>query len=307
MDDEYIAHERSQSREDDVAAGGYWLVLVGRSQERGSHVHQSIQRKHPNLKVAFEACDLSDWKAVQQLQERIAATVVKSNNSKSHKDYQVGILVNNAAECPPRQKFVERNQKDHGRVKVDKQFASNVLGYHFMMRAFEDHFVMATTASDNNDDTGSADRVSATTTTTHIVNVASDWAGDLDLTDVHFQRRRYDIDSAYRQAKQCDRMLSHHWSQRLQGKALVNACHPGDPCTTLSTALGYNLYAGAPMRNQIAHDSPFPYLCGLSGQKLTTTGGWYSGTSTKAYRCGFERLAQDRERLFELCESFCTS
>lgn len=41
-----------------------------------------------------------------------------------------------------------------------------------------------------------------------IVNVASRYAGDLSLRDVHFQRRSYDVNAAYRQSKQANRMLS---------------------------------------------------------------------------------------------------
>ena len=106
-------------------------------------------------------------------------------------------------------------------------------------------------------------------------------------------------------------MLNQQWSKRLQNMALVNACHPGDPCTTLSQNLGYSLYAPRPSKAEIATNSSFPLLCGFKKHHkqhellFATTGGWFEGTGTKPYKCQFERLSQDAERLFELCESFC--
>ena len=52
-----------------------------------------------------------------------------------------------------------------------------------------------------------------------VVNVASYWAGGLDLEDLEFKRRRYDNDAAYRQSKQADRMLTVAFAERLRGIA----------------------------------------------------------------------------------------
>jgi retinol dehydrogenase-13 len=193
---ESIAHRR-RAQFDDSAQRNYRLVLVGRNTERGKQVANAIQHE-TNLEVAFEACDVSDFSSVMDLQRRIVLGVGNSEK------VQVGILVNDAAECPQRQQFVERPRKTNDNTvsmeQVDKQFAINILGYHFMLTAFSDHF--------------SAD--------THVVNVASNWAGDLDLEDLYFQKRHYDNDSAYRQSKQCDRMLSVGWANRL-ANVKVNA------------------------------------------------------------------------------------
>ena len=76
---------------------------------------------------------------------------------------------------------------------VDAQFSSNVLAYHFMIKEFF-----------QNSDRGTA---------ANIVNVASDWAGDVDLDDLSFTRRKYDNDTAYRQSKALNRMLTKQWSE----------------------------------------------------------------------------------------------
>jgi NAD(P)-dependent dehydrogenase (short-subunit alcohol dehydrogenase family) len=94
-----------------------------------------------------------------------------------------------------------------------------------------------------------------------VVNVASYWAGDLDLSDLEFTRRRYDNDTAYRQSKQANRMLTVADARRLAPLEIkVNACHPGDANSALSNALGFGGHespdecAATPLRLALDHD-----------------------------------------------------
>ncbi|KAG7350875.1 retinol dehydrogenase [Nitzschia inconspicua] len=273
---ESIAHHRKNATIHELSS--YRLVLVGRNEERGNQVAASI-REETNIDVIYETCDLSEYRSVLTMKRKI---LQDDNNN----NVKVGILVNNAAECPQQQQFVQRPRKmSDGTVvlqRLDKQFASNVLGYHFMLRAFSTAF----------------------TTSTRVVNVASNWAGDMDLNDLQFERRRYDNDSAYRQSKQCDRMLSIAWAKKLR-HCKVNACHPGDPCTVLSRALGYNLYASVPTRQFIDRSGVIPFLCGLdpSGDVIST-GSWYDG-SKEPKKDRFASSLQTVEALFDECESYC--
>jgi len=252
------------------------LFLIGRSKDRGNEAVRSIQSAHPKASsVFFEACDLSDYNQVLELKGRIAKQV--------DEDFRVNCLVNCAAECPKRQEFVERRKTDGSVEQLDKQFASNVLGYHFMIRTFQHHFQDS-----------------------HIVNVASNWAGDLDLNDLNFSRRAYDNDTAYRQSKQCDRMLTKVWADKLPGVAKVNSCHPGDPRTKLSTDLGYNMWASAPTCNMIETQTPIPFLCGYRGN-LQTTGRWFDGRGETPSICRFMRMTKESQKLFDICEQYCTT
>lgn len=259
------------------------LVLVGRNIKRGTEAAKQAQKLAGNngRKVWFEACNLGDYEQVCQLKDRI--------QEKAGDSFTVGILVNDAAECPQRQQFVQIPQRQpDGQVNmkdVDAQFATNVLGYHFMLKVFSDHFTI-----DNEHPT-------------HVVNVASNWAGDLDLTDLSFTRRHYDNDSAYRQSKQCDRMLSKLWSDKLP-HARINSCHPGDPCTTLSKDLGYNLWASPPTRDYIERSTPIPMLCGF-GPRPVASGGWYEGVGGMPGKCRFANLGSKSQTLFDICESYC--
>ena len=98
------------------------------------------------------------------------------------------VLINNAA-CTPR----TRQETPEG---IEMQFATIVLGYFRLI----DEFTAILKAS----------------APARIVNVASYWAGDLDLNDLEFTRRSYNNDQAYRQSKQADRMLSAAFSEKLE-------------------------------------------------------------------------------------------
>ena len=124
----------------------------------------------------------------------------------------VDILVNNAAVTPR-----QRLETPEG---IELQFATNVLGY-FWLTAFFSPFLARSAQG-------------------RVINVASYWAGGLDLDDLEFRRRRYDNDAAYRQSKQANRMLTAAFATRLKAERVtVNACHPGDVNSTLSNNLGF--------------------------------------------------------------------
>jgi retinol dehydrogenase 12 len=128
-------------------------------------------------------------------------------------------LINNAA-CTPR----NRQETPEG---IERQFATNVLGYFWLTDEFTEILKSSAPA--------------------RVVNVASYWAGGLDLNDLEFRHRSYDNDKAYRQSKQADRMLSAAFAEKLKPfQITVNACHPGDVNSVLSNNLGFG-----------GHETPF--------------------------------------------------
>jgi len=67
-----------------------------------------------------------------------------------------------------------------------------------------------------------------------VVNVASQLAGGLDITDVQFERRPWSGRAAYAQSKQADRMLTWALARRLSGTGVTaNAMHPGFVATEI--------------------------------------------------------------------------
>ena len=70
-----------------------------------------------------------------------------------------------------------------------------------------------------------------------VVNVASQLAGELDLSDVQFERRPWSGRSAYAQSKQAGRMLTWALARRLSGTGVTaNAMHPG----FVASSFGHN-------------------------------------------------------------------
>jgi NAD(P)-dependent dehydrogenase (short-subunit alcohol dehydrogenase family) len=152
------------------------------------------------------------------------------------------VLVNNAGITPRR-----RQETPEG---IELQFATNVLGYFWMTQTFCGILKQSAPAC--------------------VVNVASYWAGDLDLSDLEFKRRRYSNGEAYRQSKQANRMLTVASSERLKPFGVsVNACHPGDVSSTLSNNLGF---AGHAAPDEAA-ETPVWLATSPVGQKVT--GGFF--------------------------------
>ena len=178
------------------------------------------------------------------------------------------VLVNNAAIAPRRRKTTPEG--------LELQFATNIMSYVWMMEAFHE-----------------ALRRSAPS---RIVNVASYWAGGLDLSDLQFERRHYDNDSAYRQSKQANRMLTVAYAQRFAADGItVNVCHPGDVRSRLSRDLGFG-----------GHESPeegarTPVWLATNPVDAEATGKYFEGMQEA--HCRFGADVDAVEALYEQCQA----
>ncbi len=179
------------------------------------------------------------------------------------------VLINNAGATPR-----HRLQTPEG---IELQFATNVLGYFWMTMAFSDILKRSAPA--------------------RIINVASYWAGDLDLADLEFKRRRYDNGIAYRQSKQANRMLTVALAERLRGDGVtVNVCHPGEVNSQLSNDLGF----GGHELPDVGARTPVWLATGKEG-------GGQTGRYFEYMRQSDCRFAVDSEaiqRLYEICKSY---
>ena len=178
-----------------IAEYGFEVVMVCRDEKRAERALDEVRRARGRSDVRVELADLSRRESVFALAARWQG--------------RLDVLVNNAAIAPR-----SRTETPEG---IELQFATNVLGYVWMMRAFE-----------------AALRRSAPA---RVVNVASYWAGDLDLSDLQFHKRAYDNDQAYRQSKQANRMLTVAFAQEWRDVGItVTSCHPGDANTVAALA-----------------------------------------------------------------------
>jgi NAD(P)-dependent dehydrogenase (short-subunit alcohol dehydrogenase family) len=179
------------------------------------------------------------------------------------------VLINNAAASPRR-----RQETPEG---IELQFATNVLGYFWLTQLFTEHLKASAPA--------------------RVINVASYWAGDLDLNDLEFKRRGYNNGTAYRQAKQANRMLTVAFATRLQPFDItVNACHPGDVNSHLSNDLGF----GGSTSPDDGADTPVWLATDPIGQHAT---GKYFSERQEA-RCRFGEDTAAVEALYTACLAY---
>ncbi|HFD13244.1 MAG TPA: SDR family NAD(P)-dependent oxidoreductase [Crenotrichaceae bacterium] len=178
------------------------------------------------------------------------------------------VLINNAAVTPPtRQETPE---------SIELQFATNVLGYFRLVNELSGILKASAPA--------------------RVINVASYWAGGLDINDLEFKRRRYNNDKAYRQSKQANRMLSIAFADKLYPDITVNACHPGDVNSRLSNDLGFG---GHETPDQGA-DTPVWLATDNVGREKT---GCYF-EHRREVTCPFSLDKQAVENLYNACVSY---
>ena len=231
------------------------LILPVRDAERGERLASELQRVRADLELRIEQVDLERKAEIEAFAGRL--------------DMPIQVLLNLAAVTPR-----QREQTPDG---IERQFATNVLGYFWMIQSLLPQLRAGAPA--------------------RVINVASYWAGGLRLDDLEFQRRSYDNDTAYRQSKQADRMLSAAFAERLAGDRIsVNACHPGDVPSKLARNLGFGGHQSA----DEAADTPAWLATDEQGQEIS--GAYFAGRRREP--CPFMRDRAEVEALFERCAAY---
>jgi len=233
------------------------VVLICRDEDKAARCADTISRATGNSHVRHELTDLSRRASIRALAQRWKGPL--------------DVLINNAAIAPRRRMLTPEG--------IEMQFATNVLGYFWMIGALTEHLKQGSDA--------------------RIINVASYWAGGLDLGDLEFKRRPYNNDAAYRQSKQADRMLSVAFARRLRPLGImVNACHPGDVSSTLSNSLGFGGHQSA---DSGAETPVWLAVSATGGQR---TGKYFEHQHEVS--CAFGRDPEAVEALYTACLSYQT-
>ncbi len=235
-----------------AAKPGYGVVLAARNEDKARQAVREIIHATGNPQVRYEVVDVSRQASIQALAERWQGPL--------------HVLINNAATTPR-----SRRETPEG---IELQWATNVLGYFWMVQAFEAILRQSAPA--------------------RVVNVASNYAGDLDLSDPEFKRRRYSNNSAYRQSKQANRMLTVALAERLKPFGIsVNACHPGNVNSTVSNDLGFGGYESP----DEGANTPVWLATEAAGQQQT--GQYFSDRREMRCRFGADKAAV--EALYQAC------
>ena len=194
----------------ELARLGAPVVMAVRNPEKGEKARREVMRA-TGRDVELAVVDVARPASIRAFARDLAA-----------RHPRLDVLVNNAGIW-----FERRRVSPDG---LELVWATNVLGYFLVTELLLPLLQKAGRA--------------------RVVNVASRLAGDLDLTDVQFERRPWSGRSSYAQSKQADRMLTWALSRRLAGTGVTaNAMHPGFVATEIFgkggglTSLGLSLYS----------------------------------------------------------------
>mmetsp|Transcript_19125 Transcript_19125/g.36848 ORF Transcript_19125/g.36848 Transcript_19125/m.36848 type:complete len:330 (-) Transcript_19125:216-1205(-) len=254
-----------------LAAKGAELVLAARNVPKAQAVAKEITAKTKNSHIRVEQVDLCSPTSISGFAARL-----------SSQPGGVDVLINNAAVVPPNKVLTSDG--------IELQFATNVLSYFLLSTLLRP--LLKNSAKVSKKSGGGPAR---------IINVASQYAGGLDLNDVNFDRRRYNANSAYRQTKQADRMLSWAAAERFEEDGIiVHACHPGVVTSTLLNGLGFGMGFD---RAATAASTPI-FLASAPAGRLGTGRYW---KSSKALQCQFAADKKAQDALWERCASMCDS
>jgi retinol dehydrogenase-13 len=238
----------------DMVVAGYQTAIVGRNIKKLEKLKDTLLSEFDGASVEVLPIDLSRKDAIFEVARNF--------------DYPLAVLINNAATTPP-----GREENEDG---IELQWATNVLGYYWMIRAFEANLRKAKNG--------------------RIVNVASYWAGGLDLEDPEFKQRPYNNNAAYRQSKQADRMLAYGFAEEFGDDIAVNACHPGDANSKLSNNLGFGGSESA------AQSAATPLFLALHKDAAGITGGYFA--YSRQANCQFKNDASMISELMQLCSKY---
>jgi NAD(P)-dependent dehydrogenase (short-subunit alcohol dehydrogenase family) len=238
-----------------VALGNHKVIMVVKNENKALKAIEEIRKLTRSVDVSYVICDLS-------VKQQIHALAMQMEGP-------VDVLVNNAAMTP-------QNRMETGEG-IEMQFATNVLGYFWMIKAFTPQLKAAGQS--------------------RVVNVASYWAGGLDLNDLEFKRRHYDNDQAYRQSKQADRMLTVSFAEKLAPFGIsINACHPGDVNSALSNSLGF----GGQESPDMGADCPVWLAC--SDEVTGITGKYFE--HRRQMVCSLSANSDRNTKLFDICSRY---
>jgi NAD(P)-dependent dehydrogenase (short-subunit alcohol dehydrogenase family) len=173
-----------------LAKQGFRVLMVCRNKEKGEAARASLIQETGQQDIQLLLCDLSSQAAIRQLSTAVHAQC-------PHLD----VLVNNAGI------FVSDLQLTVDDIEM--QWATNHLGYYLLTRLLLDLIEAAP-----------APRIVCVSSNGH-------YSGKIDFDDLSQRKGSYSGLKAYGQAKLGNVLLAKSLAKRLQGKALVNALHPG--------------------------------------------------------------------------------
>lgn len=174
-----------------LAELGAEIILACRDIQKGNDVANEIQSRTGAKNTTVMEIDTSSKESIRKF-----AREFQNNYDR------LDVLINNAS--GNRGTLPKANSVDG----IELTFATNVLGYFLLTQELLGLLKKSAPS--------------------RIINVASEYASDLDLDDLQFERRKFESFRAYAQSKACDRLLTWAFARRLEGTGVTaNAMTPG--------------------------------------------------------------------------------
>ncbi|MCU0414354.1 MAG: SDR family NAD(P)-dependent oxidoreductase, partial [Ignavibacteriaceae bacterium] len=156
---------------------GAKVYMACRSLDSANEAREEIVNETGSQNVFVRHLDLASVDSIHKFVE-----------SFKQEENKLDVLINNAGLWTKTKKLTDRN--------VEQTFAVNVLGHQLLTELLLDELKKAAPS--------------------RIINVASHFAGGLDIDDINFDKRNYNETLAYKQTKQANRMLTREWARRLE-------------------------------------------------------------------------------------------
>jgi NAD(P)-dependent dehydrogenase (short-subunit alcohol dehydrogenase family) len=173
----------------ELARLGARVVMAVRNPEKGEKVKSAIARSTGNNQLEIATVDFARAESIRTFARDLATRYP-----------EIHVLINNAGIWSHRRRLSPDG--------IELVWATNMLGYFLTTELLLPQLHAAGRA--------------------RVLNVASRYAGGLDISDVQFERRPWEGRSAYAQSKQANRMWTWALARRLAGTGVTaNALHPG--------------------------------------------------------------------------------
>jgi NAD(P)-dependent dehydrogenase (short-subunit alcohol dehydrogenase family) len=256
----------------EIAKLGAKVYMACRSLDSANQVKDEIAKEAGNPNVFVKHLDLASVDSIQKFVQSF-----KQNETK------LDVLINNAGLWTKTKKLTDLN--------VEQTFAVNVLGHQLLTQLLLDELKNAAPSK--------------------IINVASHFAGGLDIDDINFDKRKYNETLAYKQTKQANRMLTREWARRLEKDNIsVYSLTPGFiPDTELfreQNVVGkFLLKVFALIEGRTIPEGADTIVWLASSEKINgSNGGFYN--QRKEEKCKFSSPA-DEKRLWDKCEELLSN
>jgi NAD(P)-dependent dehydrogenase (short-subunit alcohol dehydrogenase family) len=248
---------------------GAKVYMACRSLDSANEAREEIVNETGSQNVFVRHLDLASVDSIHKFVE-----------SFKQEENKLDVLINNAGLWTKTKKLTDRN--------VEQTFAVNVLGHQLLTELLLDELKKAAPS--------------------RIINVASHFAGGLDIDDINFDKRNYNETLAYKQTKQANRMLTREWARRLEKDNIsVYSMTPGFiPDTELfreQTVAGkFLLKVFALIEGRTIEEGADTIVWLASAEKIDgSNGGFYN--QRKEEKCKFNNSA-DEKKLWDRCEEF---